>query len=165
MLFGRQRLNGQCMYDAAHRVTKRAVNHLMPLQRPFAGKLGTYDQRFKMRVVVAAHIYVAALQSGSNQFFNFSRCHKKVWRITGNLKNTGAAPAVILAESLPVGRMLIEASDKLWARFTMHLLRIAYNPFVAQNRHSRINPAVAKTFCANHALIVCSTSTQREYHA
>jgi hypothetical protein len=153
------------MYGAAHRITERAVNHLMTLQEPFASKLGTDDERFKMRVVVAVYIYTAALQAGSDQLFNFSRCHKKVWRITRNLKNTGAVPAVILAESLPDGRMSIDAIDKLRARFTMHLLRIAYNPLVAQNRHSRINTAVAKTFCANHALIVCSTSTQREYHA
>jgi hypothetical protein len=30
-----------------------------------------------MRIVIAAHMHVAAFQASGNQFFNFSRCHKQ----------------------------------------------------------------------------------------
>jgi len=66
IFIGRKRLNRQSVYCPTHGIAECAINHLMALQGFLACKLSAHNQRLKVRVVIAAHIYPAALQSGSN---------------------------------------------------------------------------------------------------
>jgi len=85
---GRQSLNAERVNLSTHQLTEACVNQLVPLQHALAGKIGSDDQRFKVRIVVRSHLDLSARQPSLNQGTNFSSVHKLI-------ENCRAGPGIL----------------------------------------------------------------------